>query len=63
MVKEYGWLTDRQFVDAVAVAMITAVLAIATGAVLWRFKKVPEPLVVLVAALIGLFVHPLMAHA
>ena len=23
MVKEYGWLTDRQFVDAVAVAMIT----------------------------------------
>lgn len=23
MVKEYAWLTDRQFVDAVAVAMIT----------------------------------------
>src|SRR4030095_13436692 len=23
VVKEYGWLTDRQFVDAVAVAMIT----------------------------------------
>jgi chromate transporter len=42
---------------------ITAVLAIATAAVLWRFRKVPEPLVVLVAALIGLFVHPLMAHA
>jgi chromate transporter len=147
VVKEYGWLTDRQFVDAVAVAMITpgpvvittgfigylvqgfwgaavaalatflpcylltvipapyfkkhgkrpaivafvdgvtaaaigaiagavvvigqrsitdwitAVLALVTAAVLWRFKKVQEPLIVLVAALIGLVVHPLVAHS
>ena len=147
VVKEYGWLTDRQFVDAVAVAMITpgpvvittgfigflvagfwgaavaavatflpcylftivpapyfkkhgkrpaivafvdgvtaaaigaiagavivigqrsisdwitAALAVVTAAVLWRFKKVPEPVVVLVAALVGLVVHPLVAHA
>ena len=147
VVKEYGWLTDRQFVDAVAVAMITpgpvvittgfigflvagfwgsvvaaagtflpcylftilpapyfkkhgkrpaivafvegvtaaaigaisgavivigqrsitdwvtAALALATAGVLWRFKKIPEPLIVLVAALIGLVVHPLMAHS
>lgn len=147
VVKEYGWLTDRQFVDAVAVAMITpgpvvittgfigylvqgfwgavvaaigtflpcylltvipapyfkkhgkrpaivafvdgvtaaaigaiagavivigqrsitdwitAALAIATAAVLWKFKKVQEPLIVLAAALIGLVVHPLIAHA
>jgi chromate transporter len=146
VVKEYGWLTDRQFVDAVAVAMITpgpvvittgfigflvagfcgsvvaaagtflpcylftilpapyfkkhgkrpaivafvegvtaaaigaisgavivigqrsitdwvtAALALATAGVLWRFKKIPEPLIVLVAALIGLVVHPQMAH-
>ena len=146
VVKEYAWLTDRQFVDAVAVAMITpgpvvittgfigylvagfwgavvaaiatflpcylftivpapyfkkhgkrpaivafvdgvtaaaigaivgavivigqrsiidwitATLAIATVAVLWRFRKVPEPAVVVVAALIGLVVHPLVAH-
>lgn len=145
VVKEYGWLTDRQFVDAVAVAMITpgpvvittgfigylvsgfwgavvaalatflpcylftvipapyfkkhgkrpgivafvdgvtaaaigaitgavivlaqrsvidwvtACMALATAAILWRFKKLPEPVVVLVAALIGLFVHPLMS--
>ncbi|HEY1226051.1 MAG TPA: chromate transporter, partial [Ramlibacter sp.] len=138
VVKEYGWLNDRQFVDAVAVAMITpgpvvittgfigylvqgfwgavvaatatflpcylltvlpapyfkkhgkrpaivafidgvtaaaigaiagaviviaqrsitdwitAALAIATAAILWRFKKVPEPVIVLAAALIGL---------
>jgi chromate transporter, chromate ion transporter (CHR) family len=146
VVKEYGWLTDRQFVDAVAVAMITpgpvvittgfigflvagfwgavvaavatflpcylftilpapyfkkhgkrpaivafvdgvtaaaigaitgavivigqrsitdwitAALALVTVAVLWRFKKVPEPAIVLVAAFIGLVVHPLLIH-
>ena len=146
VVQQYGWLTDRQFVDAVAVAMITpgpvvittgfigylvagfpgavvaalatfvpcylltvlpapyfkkhgkrpaiiafidgvtaaaigaiagavivigqrsitdwvtAALALATVAVLWRFKKIPEPLIVLVAAVIGLLVHPLVNH-
>jgi chromate transporter len=146
VVKEYAWLTDRQFVDAVAVAMITpgpvvittgfigylvggfwgavvaalatfvpcylftilpapyfkkygkrpaivafvdgvtaaaigaiagavivigqrsitdwitAALALVTVGVLWRFKKVPEPVVVLAAALIGLAVHPLLTH-
>jgi len=145
VVKEYGWLTDRQFVDAVAVAMITpgpvvittgfigylvsgfegavvaatatflpcylltvipapyfkkhgkrpaivafvdgvtaaavgaiagavivigqrsitdgitAGLAIATAVVLWRFKKVQEPVIVLAAALIGLVVHPMVS--
>lgn len=147
VVKEYAWLTDRQFVDAVAVAMITpgpvvittgfigylvsgfwgavvaalatfvpcylftilpapyfkkhgkrpgviafvdgvtaaaigaiagavvvigqrsitdfitAGLAIATAAALWKFKKLPEPAIVVVAALVGLVVHPLVAHA
>lgn len=146
MVKEYGWLTDRQFVDAVAVAMITpgpvvittgfigylvagfwgavvaamgtflpcylftiipapyfkkhgkrpaivafvdgvtaaaigaisgavivigqrsitdwvtAALALAAAGVLWRFKKVPEPAIVLVAAVVGLLVDPLSIH-
>jgi len=146
VVKEYGWLTDRQFVDAVAVAMITpgpvvittgfigflvqgfwgavvaaaatflpcylltvipapyfkkhgkrpaivafvdgvtaaaigaiagavvvigqrsitdwitALLAIVTALVLWRFKKVQEPVIVVVAAVIGLVVHPLITH-
>ncbi|HET7792881.1 MAG TPA: chromate transporter [Rhizobacter sp.] len=147
VVKEYGWLTDRQFVDAVAVAMITpgpvvittgfigflvqgfwgavvaalatflpcylltvipapyfkqhgkrpaivafvdgvtaaavgaiagavvvigqrsivdlitAGLALATAGVLWRFKKVQEPVIVLAAALIGLLVYPYVTHA
>ncbi len=144
VVKEHAWLTDRQFVDAVAVAMITpgpvvitvgfigyliagfpgacvaalgtflpcwgftvlpapyfkkygkrpgiaafvngvtaaaigaicgavivlgqrsitdwptASLATVTLLILLRFKKVPEPLIVLAAALIGLLVFPLM---
>jgi chromate transporter len=147
VVKEYGWLTDRQFVDAVAVAMITpgpvvittgfigylvsgfwgavvaavatflpcylltiipapyfkkhgkrpaivafvdgvtaaaigaiagavivigqrsitdvvtAALAVATVGVLWRFKKIPEPLIVLVAAIAGLVLHPLFTNS
>lgn len=147
VVKEYGWLTDRQFVDAVAVAMITpgpvvittgfigflvagfwgaavaavgtflpcylftilpapyfkkhgkrpaivafvdgvtaaaigaitgavivigqrsitdwvtAALALVTVGILWRFKKIPEPAIVLAAALIGLIVKPLVSHA
>lgn len=147
VVKEYGWLTDQQFVDAVAVAMITpgpvvittgfigylvtgfwgavaaaaatfvpcylftvipapyfkkygkrpdviafvdgvtaaaigsiagavivigqrsisdwitATLAIATAAILWRFKKLPEPVIVVAAAVIGLVVHPLVTHS
>ena len=146
VVKEYAWLTDRQFVDAVAVAMITpgpvvittgfigfltsgfggavvaaaatflpcylltvipapyfkkhgkhpgvvafvdgvtaaavgaiagavvvlgqrsivdlptAALFLATTAVLWRFKKLPEPVVVLAAALVGLIVYPLISR-
>ncbi|EIU4788363.1 chromate transporter [Pseudomonas aeruginosa] len=146
VVKEYGWLTEQQFVDAVAVAMITpgpvvittgfigylvtgfwgavaaatatfvpsylftvlpapyfkkygkrpdviafvdgvtaaaigsiagavivigqrsisdwitAAMAIATAAILWRFKKVPEPVIVVAAAVIGLVVHPLVTH-
>jgi chromate transporter len=38
-------------------------MALVTGAVLWRFKKVPEPIIVLAAAPMGLVVHPLLAHA
>ena len=41
---------------------ITAALALATAAILWRFKKIPEPAVVAVAAVIGLIVHPLVTH-
>ena len=49
-------LAQRSITD-----LVTATLAIATAAVLWRFKKVPEPVIVLAAAVIGLVAHPLLA--
>jgi len=39
---------------------VTAAMALLTVGILWRFKKVPEPVIVLVAALIGLVAHPLL---
>jgi chromate transporter len=144
VVKEYGWLTEHQFLDAVAVAMITpgpvvittgfigfllaglsgasaaalgtflpayiltilpapyfkkhgkrpaiaavvdgvtaaaigaisgavivlgrrsivdlptAILAVTTLAILWKWKKVPEPFIVLGAAFAGLIVYPIL---
>lgn len=42
---------------------MTAVLAAATVVVLWKFKKLPEPVVVLAAGLIGLVAYPLVAHS
>jgi chromate transport protein ChrA len=42
---------------------ITAAMALVTIAILWRFKKIPEPAIVLAAALIGLVVKPLITHA
>jgi chromate transporter len=41
---------------------VTAGLAVATAALLWKFKKLPEPLIVLAAAVIGLLLHPLMTR-
>jgi len=41
---------------------VTAAMALVTVGVLWRFKKVPEPVVVAIAALLGLVLHPLMTH-
>lgn len=41
---------------------ITALLALATVAILGRFKKIQEPLIVVAAALIGLAVQPLLAR-
>ena len=42
-------------------ALLTAALAVAPAGVLWRFRKIPEPVIVLAAALIGLAAHPLLA--
>jgi chromate transporter len=42
---------------------VTAALALVTVGVFWRFKRIPEPVIVLVAALIGLAVYPFLAHS
>ena len=39
---------------------VTAVLAIGTAVALWKYKKLPEPVIVLLAAVAGLVLHPLM---
>lgn len=38
----------------------TALLALITLAILWKSKKVSEPVIILVAAIIGLIVYPMM---
>jgi chromate transporter len=40
----------------------TALLAVGATALLWKFKKIPEPLLVIGAALIGLAIYPLVSH-
>jgi chromate transporter len=40
----------------------TALLAAATLLLLWKTKKIPEPVIVFAAALIGLVIYPLMHH-
>jgi chromate transporter len=40
----------------------TAIFALATIMLLWRYKKLPEPVIVAAAALLGLLVFPLVPH-
>jgi chromate transporter len=40
----------------------TALVALLTAFLLWRWKKVPEPLIVLAAALIGLVTYSWLHH-
>ena len=48
-------LARRSIVD-----VPTALLAVATLALLWRFKKIQEPLIVAGAAIIGWIAYPLL---
>ena len=41
----------------------TALLAVASGLLLWRFRKLPEPVLVAAAALVGLAAYPLVRAA
>lgn len=40
----------------------TALIALITIALLWKFKKLQEPVIVAVAALLGLLIYPLLPH-
>ncbi len=46
-------LGERSVID-----VTTAALCVASLAILWRFKSVPEPVIVAVAGLLGLFLYP-----
>ena len=50
-------IAKRSIVD-----MPTALLALATVLLLWRFKKLQEPVIVMAAALVGLMAYPLLHH-
>jgi chromate transporter len=39
----------------------TALIAVATIVLLWRFRKLQEPLVIAAAAILGLVIHPLLS--
>ncbi|MFP3711326.1 chromate transporter, partial [Paraburkholderia sp. SIMBA_009] len=40
----------------------TALVAVATVLLLWRFRKLQEPVIVTAAALFGLVAYPLLHH-
>lgn len=48
-------LAERSIVD-----VVTAAIALAAVLAIWRLKKVPEPIVVTIAAAIGLVAYPLL---
>lgn len=50
-------LGKRSLTDAYTVG-----IALLTALVLWRFKKVPEPIIILVAALVGILLRSVINH-
>ena len=48
-------LAKRSIID-----VPTVLLALGTLALLWKFKKLPEPVIVAAAAVIGLIVYPFL---
>ena len=48
-------LAKRSIVD-----LPTILIALLTMALLWKFKKLPEPVIVVAAALLGLAIFPLL---
>lgn len=50
-------IAKRSIVD-----LPTAVMALVTIALLWKFKKLQEPVIVAAAAVLGLIIYPLLSH-
>ncbi|MBI4693251.1 MAG: chromate transporter [Gammaproteobacteria bacterium] len=50
-------LGKRSVIDLPTFAIMSA-----TALVLWKFKKIPEPVIIAAAAVLGLFVFPLAVH-
>jgi chromate transporter len=46
-------LAERSIVD-----LITALMALVTVGLIWKVKKVPEPILVAIAAIIGVMIFP-----
>ena len=40
--------------------LVTACIALGTLFILWRIRKIPEPVLVLIAAILGLILYPLV---
>ena len=49
------------FVDGWSPELPKLIIFVATSVLLWRFKKIPEPFLVVAAAVIGLIIHPFCA--
>jgi chromate transporter len=60
-----GAITGAAFVLArrSIVDLPTALLAVASGLLLWRFRKLPEPVLVAAAAIVGLVAYPVVRAA
>jgi chromate transporter len=67
VVTEHHWLTEKQFV-AIAGAVVviarrsivdlpTALIAAATIVLLWRYRKLQEPVVIAAAAILGVLIY------
>ena len=50
-------IAKRSIID-----LSTAIIALVTIALLWKFKKLQEPIVIAAAAVIGLVLYPIL-HA
>jgi hypothetical protein len=55
-------LNMHMYISLHLLYMPTAVIAVVTIVLLWKFKKLQEPVIVAAAAIIGLIIYPLLRH-